>query len=83
MNYVLDEPIVSGDVVVAALSKVAISSGHSNRHVSVSGMKYPLAILFQRGAQITAFDPSGISIDIEELEKNCPKAISEFRNSSP
>jgi len=80
MKLVLDSPVIIGETVVAAVSQNSISKNMSDRHIAVTGAKLPVALLVKTDDLLIAFNPSGASMTLDDVERLCPGVISQFES---
>jgi len=80
MKFVLDSPVIVGETVVAAVSRNTISKNMSDRHISVTGAKRPVALLVKTDDLLIAFNPSGASMTLDDVERLCSGVISQFES---
>ncbi len=78
MTVTLENPVVMGETVVAALVRTSISQRQSERHVAVTGDRTPIALLVSRGERITALTPQGDPLTRMHIEDLCPGAIAKM-----
>ena len=78
MAIELEKIVTVGDHQVAAVVQRNIV--HDRRRCGVTGwfVKRPLAILITDGTGIRAFDPHGVPIALEDVERLCPGAKQAF-----
>lgn len=82
MTLVLDTPLFSGEVAVAALSQVQIAPIQGDKRLSFACSKQPLAILFSHGDNYAAADLNGTVMNTEEIEKRFPGILAKFKDRS-
>ena len=82
MKFVLDSPIIVGEILVAAVCRNTIFENVSDRHIAVTGAKRPVALLVKSDDLLIALNPSGASMTLDDVERLCPGMISQFETAT-
>ena len=82
MKFVLDNPVIVGETVVAAVSRNTITKNMSDRYIAVTCEKHPVALLVKSDDLLVALNPSGASMSLNDVETLFPGLISQFETAA-